>query len=231
MDLSINNLHLTCYVVFASMSLQQLAFVPVVKEDGRRAFQDASAVNRDEDAQWHRVRQIAAGREVQVTRVGESPQRRVYVAADANGLTVLNVSEPLLPRRARRIIERLVTADPDLFVRPGRLYIEGDIRLDRAGLFIDSRLVVERSRLIEGMERNTLRELRYAGPGGTYWRRGLVTGLVSGALFVSLLGFYDVYALAAGALAAGAGAAAGATIGVLHKRHSSEVIYSVPSTT
>jgi hypothetical protein len=164
---------------------------------------------------------------VEVTSRRERPLTRIYVAADDRGLTVLNLAEPPLPRSARRVLLQLATSHPDWLLAPDRVYAEDDVRLERSGVFVGSRLVAERAHLLEHIDRDDLQQLRYVGPGGTNWRRGLLIGAVTGGLVAGWYGGSE-FAAATVPIGAGLGALAGGVIGRFMKRPSSAVIYQVP---
>ena len=185
---------------------------------------------------WNRVRRVPGGSEVQVTLGGRTaPSRRIFVAADDTGLTVMNVTG--LSGSARRVLVKLASDHPDQLLSDAT-YIEGPVQVDRAGVLVGGRLVVERSALLNRVARDDLQELRFAGPGGDYAKRGALIGLVAGATVAYKLGSScdpsaapaecHYYGMLLMPLGAGAGAAIGAIVGGYTKRPSSEVIYSVP---
>ena len=191
-----------------------------------------------DDGPWASVRLVRAGSEVQMTTRLAPPVTRVFVTADDEGLTVLNLTDPALSRTPRRVLLNLARSHRDVLLAPDTLYQEPRVRLDRVGLFVRSRLVVERARLLEHIDRVALRELRFAGPGGSYWKRGLLIGLAGGALIAYHIGsacgpsappaecqFSGIVLMPLGAAL---GVAVGAGIGASVDRPSSDLIYREP---
>jgi hypothetical protein len=210
----------------------------ILREGTRAAAQSQSLRDRVADAAWVGVRLVPGGRDVQVTRRQEPPRARVFVTADEAGLTVLNLSDPPLPRTARRVLRQLAAAHPDWLLAADRAYTEDTVRLERDGVFVGSRLVADRAHLVEHIDRGALQQLRYIGPGGSYWQRGLLVGLAGGALIGYAAGSRcgpgaapsecSFYGMVLGTVGAGVGAAVGVGIGASIDRPSAAIIYSVP---
>lgn len=108
-----------------------------------------------------------------VRRLGDSPR---------------NLADRSLPRSAIRIARMLASTSPDFLLHERSEYLEDRIRLDRDGLWIDSRLVVGRAALIEHISRGDVREVRFTQPGDEYWRSHLLFGLAAGAMFGYMYG-------------------------------------------
>ena len=116
-------------------------------------------------------------------------------------------------------------------------YVEDHVRLDRDGLWIDTRLLVVRADFIAHIGRGDVREVRFTRPDEGYWTRHLLIGLAAGAL----LGY--VYASQCGpgavrsechaygrmfmVLGGGGGVGAGAAVAAYHLPPT-EPIYSAP---
>src|SRR5262245_18473 len=192
------------------------------------------------DDQWRRLGRVPAGREVRVVTGRDLAAPRIFVAADNTGLIVLNLTSPKLTPTARRVLTDLAASHPDVFLEAANTYenqLTG-ITLSSLGLFVDSRLVEERSLLIQRIQRGELRELRLGGPSGSHWRLGAFIGAAAGALIwyglASRCGPGGVpeecsgYALMTAPLGAAIGAGAGAAVGAAADRPASRPIYMVP---
>ncbi len=188
------------------------------------------------DPRWAPVRMVPGGSNVEVWTRNAPPVQRVFVSADSTSITVLNVMNPTLPRAARRVLRRLAQVHPDTLLMPDQEYVDDGMRLDRAGLSIGPRLLASREHLVERIGRDDLRELRFNGPGGTYWRRGLIAGMAAGALIGYTTGSRCGPAAAPSEctlggivfmpVGAGLGAVAGVAIGASVDRPSARVIYA-----
>jgi hypothetical protein len=110
--------------------------------------------------------------------------------------------------------------------------------LDRAVLWIGSRLLLRRADLFDRITRDDLRELRLSGPGGSYWGHGVLIGIAAGALVAYAIGSScgpgaapsecTLSGILYTPLGAGLGAAVGAGIGASVSKPSSRVIYTAP---
>jgi hypothetical protein len=181
---------------------------------------------------------LPGGAGVEVSTRNDPPAQRVFVSADNTSITVLNLTDPALPRSARRMLRNLARTEPSALLSPDQMHVEDGVRLDRAGVSIGSRLLTSRAHLIEQIARDDLRALRFDGPGGSYWGRGLLVGLAAGALIAYGVGSKcgpaavqsecSFYGLVSMPIGAGLGAAAGAGIGASVDRPSARVIYTAP---
>jgi hypothetical protein len=197
-----------------------------------------SALGAQDDPQWNRMYSVRAGAELRVDTQTTARQICRFLDVDERGLTVANTKD--LPRAAQRIVADLARDHPDRLLNSGILYAEDNVRIDRDGLWVGSRRVVDRPHLVERIDKIQVREIRYAGPGGTNGKRGALIGLASGAAAAY---FYSgVWSCGQGAvvsechgyglLTMPVGAAAGAAIGYLAGEHTlrepSDIIYSRP---
>jgi hypothetical protein len=99
-------------------------------------------------------------------------------------------------------------------------------------------LTADFGHLVEHIDPDTLQRLRYIGPGGTYWRRGLLIGLAAGYVVGYGIGSRcgpgaapsecTFSGMVYGTIGTGLGAGVGAAIGGSSDRPSSTLIYSVP---
>jgi hypothetical protein len=213
----------------------------IVRESRRLALMSTASTQTGPaatDPRWVPVRMLPGGVEVEVWARNAPPAQRVFVSADNTSITVLNLIDPALPSSARRVLRNLAKAHPGTLLSPDQMHVEDGVTLDRAGVSMGSRLLTSRDHLIEQIARDDLRQLRFNGPGGSYWGRGLLVGLAAGALIAYAIGsscgpgaaqsecsFYGLVFMPVGA---GLGAAAGAGLGASVDRPSARVVYSAP---
>lgn len=127
---------------------------------------------------WSRLRELAPGREVSVAVKGSPPGRRYFLAADAAGVVVLNLTDASLPAAAARVLRDLASrhAEQVAAVRTNASFQEGDVRLTRDGVFVADRKVADTGRVVETIARGDIVEIR-----GPVVARGSVPGAVLGA--------------------------------------------------
>ena len=191
----------------------------------------------DSDRDWAQIRRIAGGRDVQLTVGQRPPFVRAYLTSDSTEIVVLNLADQSLPLAAVRIVRTLAATSPDFLLHERSEYAEDRVRLDRDGLWIDSRLVVGRADLIQHISRGDVREVRFTPPGDSYWRSHLLWGLAAGAVFGYMYGSQcghgavraecDSYGKMFMVLGGGAGLGIGAAVAA-HGLPPTAPIYSAP---
>lgn len=223
----------------ASQTSERLA--DAVRSQARQlAAQPASPVvpaPTEDDRNWAQIGRIAGGRDVQLTVGQRPPFVRAYVASNSTEIVVLNLADQSVPPSAARILHMLAATSPDFLLHERTEYVEDHVRLDRDGLWIDSRLVVGRTGLIEHISRRDVREVRFTQPGTDYWRSHLLFGLAAGAALGYMYGSQcgpgavraecDGYGRMFTVLGAGAGLGAGAAVAA-HGLPPTTPIYSAP---
>lgn len=111
----------------------------------------ASPLRAQPDA-WSRVRELPSNADVAVTIAGSPPiERRVFVVADESCLTVLNLDD-LMRRResgAVRALREMNARHPDHLTE----FINGNVRVGAAGVFVGPRKVAERDDVIQRIAR------------------------------------------------------------------------------
>ena len=186
------------------------------------------------ESNWSRVRKLSPGAEVIVTAAGFQPGKRIVVAADDSNLTVLNVTDPALPRAARSVLLDTASNRPEHFGEAqhgGTFLLDKNVRLESGGVFIGDQKVADLGQVVERIARTDVVEVRRESAPGHPVRTGALIGLGVGA-FVGFLGAaychrnceYQVFGIPVYAgIGAGIGAGAGAANGP-----SSQVIYRAP---
>ena len=185
------------------------------------------------DSNWSRVRKLAPGTEITVLVKGYLP--RYFVAGDESTLTVLNVTDPTLPRAARDVLRDVVSKHPEDFRAAQQhetFVMPKNVRVGPDGVFVADRKVADLGQVIENIARTDIAEIRRGlGFRSPSWRErarvtaGGVLGGVAGFFAGGLIGFVideglnpckphtgDCYAGLGGALI---GSVAGAVLGDL----------------
>jgi hypothetical protein len=144
---------------------------------------------------WSGVSELAAGTAITVTIRGQTAGRRSFIAADGSGLTVLNLGDPQLPSRARRLLVDLAADHPEFLVGAktgGTFLLDDHVRLTPDGLFMAGRRVVDLG-LVETIARSDVAEItRFA----TVNRGMAAGGAIAGALGGFIAGFHMAAVLA-----------------------------------
>ena len=148
---------------------------------------------RPVESDWTAVRTLAAGTEVVVTVKGFQAGSRYFALADESELTVLDLTDPMLPGAARRVLLDMVARHPEYFAgSPMRGTFESDdVRVGPDGVFVAGQRVGDLDHLVETVTRTDVSEIKRAVP---VPRRSVARGVVWG------LGGYFVGAMAGGAV-------------------------------
>jgi hypothetical protein len=154
---------------------------PIAAVITRAAVQLAAADHPTQapDPHWSRVRALAPGAEVIVTRKGTLPVKRYFVAADSSDLTVLNLMDPALPGAGTRGLRDLASNHPEYFTAQNGIFVGCDIRVGPDGVFVADRRVADFGQIVERITRNDVAEITspVRTRGSVGWA---VTGSVAG---------------------------------------------------
>jgi hypothetical protein len=126
---------------------------------------------------------------------GGTAGKRSVVAVEGSGLTVLNLDDPALPSRARRLLSGLASDHPEFLVgatKGGTFLLEGNVRLAPDGLFVAGGKVAGLD-VIETIARSDIAEITRSA---TVNRGPAAGGAIAGALGGLLAGFYLAAGLA-----------------------------------
>ena len=126
-----------------------------------------------------RVAALPRTSDVIVTREG-APASRTFGAANESELITLNLASPTLPRPVKRALRDLATdRPPDLFrVSSGQTFIDGRVRFEGDGIFLDGKKVAALDRVLERTPKGGISEVRRVHRAT---RRGLLWGFIAGA--------------------------------------------------
>lgn len=216
--------------IMESIALEaiRLAAEPTARPGG----DDRASVQFD----WSRIRKLRPGTDIVVTVSGASPARRYILAADDAGMTLLNLTDPGLPRAARNALRDLNARNPELILASerGAILLEGDVRLESGGVFVATQRVADRAQIVERIGRTEVALVKTPPRG-----RGAGTGAAVGAAVGAALGlglasglcdgshcYASGYVMAAAWLGAG-GLGIGALLGEMG-HHAPAVIYRAP---
>jgi hypothetical protein len=131
------------------------------------------------ESDWSRVRKLAAGTEAVVTVKGSQPGQRYFVRADESDLTVLNLTDPTLPRAAMRVLPDMASNHPEYFTAQKGAFVDKEVRVGPDGVFVADRKVADLGQIVERIARNDVAEIR-----GPVRVRGSVHGAILGSLLL-----------------------------------------------
>jgi hypothetical protein len=118
----------------------------------RRQIKNDETVRLD----WSRVRKLKPGREVRLMAPDATSITRYFVSADERALTVVNVDQSALPRKAVKAILELLSRNPDAFLHTdgGELHMNDEhVRVAPEGLFVGLRKVADRDEFVQTIAR------------------------------------------------------------------------------
>jgi hypothetical protein len=192
------------------------------------------------DEDWARVQKVASGSDISLTLRGLPVADRYFVSADASSVTVMNLTDLALPAAATRRLRQIALENPDYFSRAanGATFVLSDVRLERAGVFLNDEKVVELPRIIGTVARPEVEEITirqkgrgiwgHLGPLGGYFVGAMAGGLIAGAICQAAAGRdrCDTGAFLGGTLVGGV---AGGLYGLSAARRETElVVYRAP---
>jgi hypothetical protein len=137
-----------------------IVFLPASK----LAAQDLSTPRSD----WTRVQSVEAGVPLIVTVKGSPPVTRVFVAADASSLVMLNLSNPALSSQARDALRTAARDQPRVLVDDplhGSVLVGRDLRLESNGVFLLGNRIARLGDIIERTPRTDVAEIRTEAQG------------------------------------------------------------------
>jgi hypothetical protein len=142
----------------------------------------ADAPRSATESDWSRVREIE-GEEIALTLVGMPAVTRYIVADSVNdsGFTVLNLTDPRIPARAREALADAAWWHPECFLRPqpvGGSCLDKHVRIEAGSVFVDGTKVSDLADIVEQVARARVAEITYVHRTAT---RGLVWGALLGA--------------------------------------------------
>jgi hypothetical protein len=199
----------------------------------------ASTTCAQDNSDWIGVLAVAAGSALRVDADRAETRLCRLVAADDRGITLVNTAG--LPRAARRVVADAAESHPERLLNGAAEFVEGNVRIDRDGLWTGSHLVLARDRLVQRIDKADVREIRYeAGGYGIDRKDATIIGMIAGAAIIYY--FAAVISCGPGAakaecqgiarmlmpVGAGAGAALGHFAGGHRKQPATGVVYRRP---
>lgn len=128
---------------------------------------------------WTPVQQLASGREIVVTVKGLPAGTRYFIFADESALTVLNLTDPALPGKAKDVLRDMVSHHPE-YLTAGfqglRQFESQEVRVGRRGIFVADQKVADFERVVERIARTDVVRITAEVDSS-----GLLRGLVGGA--------------------------------------------------
>jgi len=111
---------------------------------------------------WSRVTALAAGREVIIGTDAAAGVRRRVVAADASGITLIDLIHPQLPAHVARVGRDLLAQSPESLARvaDGGTFVRDRVRLAPEGIFLDGQRVGDIETLLQHVARADVVEIR-----------------------------------------------------------------------
>jgi hypothetical protein len=147
----------------------------------------ASAVCAQDNSEWSGVLAVVAGSALRVDADMAGTRLCRLLAADEDGITLVNTTA--LPRAARRVVADAAESHPERLLNGAAEYVEGNVRIDRDGLWVGSQLAVSRERLVQRIDQADVREIRYeAGGGGLDRKDAAIIGMIAGAAIAYFFG-------------------------------------------
>ena len=195
---------------------------------------DARSPRESSGGSWSDVQKVPSATEVVVTVHGAADAQRMFLSADASALFVLNLTPLTLSRKTERELRDIVASHAAQLIHgEGGEFVNGDVRIGRAGVFVVDRQIAELSQVIQRIDRPDVVELRAAGAGRRYsMLKATATGAVVGAAAGFAVGgrtFFGAGLLAL--MGVGVGAGVGASVAAARSARpdqQSQVIYSAP---
>ncbi len=100
---------------------------------------------------WLDVRKLQAGTEIVLMATDSRQGERYVVLADESQLTVVNLTDPAIPLRVKRVLQGLASNHPEVFESTQQT--GSDVRVGPDGVFIANRKVAELRQVVETIAR------------------------------------------------------------------------------
>ena len=142
-------------------------------------------VQQGDEPNWSRVRTLAPGTEIIVTVQGSLPRRRYVVGVGESDLTVLNVTDPALPRAVTRVLLNLASNHPEYLTRTPTAgqFVDQAVRVGPDGVFVADQKVADLHHVVETNGRKEVAEIKIQRKGQGVWGHlGLLGGYFVGAM-------------------------------------------------
>ena len=188
-------------------------------------------------ADWQAVRNLRPGMEIVVTVRGSSAGTRYFVGADDSNLTVLNMTDPTLPRAATRLLIEIASLHPEYFVSNDQIgeFVNQNVRVTAAGVFVAGQQVASFGQVVHTIARNEVADIRTVSIHGSKVRAALwgVGGYFAGGMAGGAIGGAVGRGIGGAFIAVTVGAPVGIVLGAIHGYRKSihkteDVIYRAP---
>jgi hypothetical protein len=134
---------------------------------------------------WTALQRLKPGTEVVVTSDGSPAADRYLVLSDASRLTLLNLTDPALPREATRTLMDIGSRHPEFFASApkGGQFVDRDVRVGPDGVFVAGRKVADLQQIVETIPQARVVEVASRQRGRGFWGHlGPLGGYFVGAM-------------------------------------------------
>lgn len=140
---------------------------------------------QEHETDWLRVFELRPGQVIALTIRSAEPGDRLFLAADRSRITVLNLTDPGLPRRVTDTLQQFASAHPEYFEHAlsGEAIVAGNVRISSIGVFLGAGKVADLARIVEVIPRPQVGEIRTSRKGRGFWGHlGGIGGYLAGAM-------------------------------------------------
>ena len=111
---------------------------------------------------WSCVPKLAPGTEIIVTVKGSLPGTRYFLEATDTGLTILNVTDVILTKRASRALQDMASSRPEYFLAAYKsgTFENNDVRVAGDGVFVAGQKVADLGQVVERIARTDVAEVK-----------------------------------------------------------------------
>jgi len=115
----------------------------------------AAQENRTPENIWSTIRWLKPGTEVTLRTSRSGSNRRYFIRADDDAITLLNVSDPSVPSDVAKLLRRKIAEHPDYFPLPtGRtIALDSRVYLSTSGVVVAGQTIAEYDRVVERIPR------------------------------------------------------------------------------
>jgi hypothetical protein len=193
-------------------------------------------VEQGDESNWSRVRTLVPGTEIIVTVHGSLPRGRYVIEVGESDLTVLNVTDPTLPRAVTRVLQNLASKHPEYLTRTPMAgqFVDQAVRVGSDGVFVADQKVADLQHVVETNAREEIAEIKIRRKGQGVWGHlGLLGGYFVGAMTGGYVAGFACQAAGCDTGAFLSGMLVGGIAGGVHgfrasNRETEDVVYRAP---